>query len=64
LFSTILSAQQQLTGVFLRHHLADRYHRIDSMRPSGLELISPSTVRPRTGSRQSSGWPTTPSRRR
>lgn len=37
LFSTIMSAQQQLTDVFLRHHLGDRYRRIDSYRSSGLE---------------------------
>lgn len=37
LFSTIISAQQQLTDVFLRHHLGARYHRIDSLRASGLE---------------------------
>ncbi|MDB5511359.1 MAG: hypothetical protein JWR08_842, partial [Enterovirga sp.] len=37
LFSTIMSAQQQLTNVFLRHQLGDRYHRLDSLRASGLE---------------------------
>ncbi len=37
LFSTIISAQQQLTAVFLRHHLGERYHRLDSLRASGLE---------------------------
>ena len=37
LFSTIMSAQQQLTNVFLRHHLGDRYVRLDSLRASGLE---------------------------
>ncbi len=37
LFSTIMSAQQQLTAVFLRHQLGDRYVRVDSLRSSGLE---------------------------
>lgn len=37
LFSTIMSAQQQLTDVFLRHHLGERYHRLDSFRSSGQE---------------------------
>lgn len=37
LFSTIMSAQQQLTAVFLRHELGDRYVRVDSLRSSGLE---------------------------
>lgn len=38
LFSTIMAAQQQLTNVFLRHHLGDRYHRLDSLRAGGLEM--------------------------
>jgi patatin-like phospholipase/acyl hydrolase len=37
LFATIMSAQQQLTQVFLRHHLGDRYLRIDTQRAPGLE---------------------------
>lgn len=37
LFSTIMSAQQQLTATFLRHHLGERYVRLDSLRASGLE---------------------------
>lgn len=37
LFSTIMSAQQQLTNVLLRHQLGPRYHRLDSLRSSGLE---------------------------
>jgi len=38
LFATIMSAQQQLTQVFLRHHLGDRYVRVDTQRAPGLEL--------------------------
>jgi hypothetical protein len=37
LYSTILSAQQQLTHVFMRHHLGPRYARIDSTRAPGLQ---------------------------
>ena len=37
LFATIMSAQQQLTQVFLRHHLGDRYLRVDTQRAPGLE---------------------------
>lgn len=37
LFSTIISAQQQLTNVFLRHHLGERYHLLDSIRAGGLD---------------------------
>jgi hypothetical protein len=37
LFATIMSAQQQLTGVVLRHHLGDRYLRVDTQRAPGLE---------------------------
>ncbi|HVY43190.1 MAG TPA: CBASS cGAMP-activated phospholipase [Hyphomicrobiaceae bacterium] len=35
LYATILSAQQQLTHVFMRHHLGARYVRIDSTRAPG-----------------------------
>jgi hypothetical protein len=38
LFATITSAQQQLTQVILRHHLGDRYLRLDTQRASGIEL--------------------------
>ena len=38
LFATITSAQQQLTQVMLRHHLGDRYLRLDTQRASGIEL--------------------------
>jgi uncharacterized protein len=38
LFSTIMSAQQQLTHALLKHHLGERYHRIDVARAPGLEL--------------------------
>ena len=38
LFATITSAQQQMTQVFLRHHLGERYLRIDSPRASGNEM--------------------------
>lgn len=37
LYSTILSAQQQLTHVFMRHHLGPRYARIDSTLAPGLQ---------------------------
>jgi uncharacterized protein len=37
LFATIMSAQQQLTQVILRHHLGERYIRIDTFRAPGLE---------------------------
>jgi len=38
LYSTILSAQQQLTHVFMRHHLGPRYARIDSASAPGLQV--------------------------
>lgn len=37
LFATIMSAQQQMTQVILRHHLGDRYLRVDTQRAPGLE---------------------------
>jgi uncharacterized protein len=37
LFATITSAQQQVTQVILRHHLGDRYLRIDTQRATGIE---------------------------
>ncbi len=37
LFATIMSAQQQLTQIVLRHQLGDRYLRVDTMRAPGLE---------------------------
>jgi uncharacterized protein len=37
LFATITSAQQQVTQVILRHHLGDRYLRVDTQRATGIE---------------------------